>query len=66
MDREESWKENLEENGEDIWEDNFMQILNIWEQRRRMAAVQVVCYLVHVLYLIGMSYHTSYMDRSIT
>lgn len=69
MDREESWEENwernLEDNGEDNCEDNLMQLLNIWEQRRRMAAVQVVCHVVHVLYLIGTMYHSCYVDRSI-
>ena len=46
-------------------EKHVKQILNGWEKRRQMVAVQLICYIVHMIYVMELYYSSDYIDRKI-
>ena len=44
-------------------ENSCFKILNDWEQRRRLAAVQVLCFVVHAIHLLGVTVQLNSIER---
>ena len=73
MDEEENLEVSMEEIQSKNWEETQMDInfqyfiwfLMDWERQRRMAAVQIVCYVVHLLYVLELQNFSYYVDKSL-
>ncbi|KAL5545653.1 hypothetical protein UlMin_005340 [Ulmus minor] len=62
---EEIQSENWEETQMDIDVQYFTWFLRDWERQRRMVAVQIVCYAVHLLYVLELQNFSYYVDKSL-
>ena len=70
MDREvvgEGYREDsLEDEDEQFAIENFVYWKEDQKRRRCMTVVQVMYYVVHAIYLMGLYKHSQYVDKSIT
>ncbi|XP_059664095.1 uncharacterized protein LOC132309848 [Cornus florida] len=55
----------LQDCEEETFGDNVVESLSSWEWRRKIQVVQLICYVVRILYMMGMTFHSHHVNRAI-